>query len=579
MKILLIAPESYYLPVGLAFISASLKRGGHEVDTCYIGQHDEFLGRQGERFDFIATGGMSSQLHIMRTARDIAREYGCKFVCGGPIISADPLTMARLIRPDYAVVGEGETTILELLKCLESGGELDAVQGVIYQKDGDFVKTPERVDFPPIDAIPRPDLDGFGFAERLDRARPFDVYYLDLFDNPRDYPLITSRTCPFSCTFCFQPENRKYRVRDLDDVIDELRDVVFKYRINVVTIVDELFHAKNSRLIEFCEKFKAFRETVPWDLRWSCQARVAHMTEELLDKMSDSGCFMISYGIESYSETVLKSMRKNIKPEMIDSVIPATLRRGISVQGNFIFGDTAETLDTAQETLDYWRAHPEYGIVLYHLLPVPGSAIYHLARKKGLLPDLDDFLINRYFAPQNLTSMSYLDYMEMRRRVLRHELLFTKWQAPLRISRTSVEVRCSHCSAVNHYRNCENNPLFFHTMTYCRSCRLRYFIGSAPYRAYAQIVGHLVFHVYLYIAYLHAFPLLRAAYRSVRRFFRGDWGDRKTAASLGLPLPAASAPEVGGTTAIPLRELASSRRRGGIDVKAMREASRIKSNV
>ena len=80
MKILLIAPESYYLPVGLAFISAFLKEGGHDVDACYIGEHDQYLKNGVERYDFIGTGGMSSQLRVVKSIREIASNYGCKFI-------------------------------------------------------------------------------------------------------------------------------------------------------------------------------------------------------------------------------------------------------------------------------------------------------------------------------------------------------------------------------------------------------------------------------------------------------------------------------------------------------------------
>lgn len=509
MKILLIAPDSYYLPVGMAYISAALKRAGHAVDACYYGRHSDFLARSGNRYDFIGSGGMSSQLAVMRRIRQIAADHRAGFICGGPIISADPAVMAEMIGIDYGVVGEGEETIVELFECLERGDEPGEIAGLVYRNGGQYVQTAPRTKFGDINALPRPDLESFGYAERLDLARPTDVYYLDIFDHPREYPLITSRSCPFSCTFCFQPEGRRYRVRDIDDVMNEIREAVFKYRINIVSVYDELFHAKDARLIEFCDKFKALRETVPWDVRWLCQARVTRMTDALLEKMAGSGCFMISYGIESYSRTILKSMRKKITPEQIDKAVAATLAHGISVQGNFLFGDPEETIETAQETLDYWRTHQNYGIVLYWVIPIPGSAIHRYAQKNNLLGDLEDFLLNRYYKPVNLTGMSNRDFYEVRRRVFQHKMLYVDWQTPIKATSTSIKIECPHCHSVMHYKNYPNNTYRFQAMFYCRSCRRRFY-GAAPlFKRYAQIIGRTMLNPWVYRLYVEVYEFIR----------------------------------------------------------------------
>lgn len=526
MKILLIQPESYYLPVGMAFISASLKRAGHVVDTCHVGKHEKFLiGGEG-RYDFIGTGATSSQLRPVRDVLKIARDYGCKFLCGGPIISADPLVMAKMVGVDYGVIGEGEDTVVELLACLDQGKEPTDVRGIVYLKDKKYVMTPPRLKEPDMDTLPKPDLDGFDYPRLLDEATPHDVYYLDCHDYPREYPLITSRTCPFGCTFCFQPENRTYRVRDIDDVIEELREVVLKYRINIVTIYDELFHARDERLVEFSEKFKIFRETIPWEIGWSCQARVSRMTDELLATMRDSGCYMISYGIESYSEKVLDSMNKRIKREKIDNVVSSTIRHGMSVQGNFIFGDLAETVDTAQETLDYWEAHQDYGIVLYNLIPIPGARVHHVARERGLLGDLEDFLLNRYYEPINLTSMETYEYLEMRRRVFVSKLTYTgvKAQRPIKTGKRMLKVKCPHCEAENTYKNFPLSTfrIAFQTMTYCRSCRRRFYTVSMVYRVYAFVVCFVLRNVKIYNVYNKAYLHLRPIYRAIRNLVRGD---------------------------------------------------------
>lgn len=521
MKILLVAPDTSYLPLGMAFISASMKRSGHDVDCCYYGDHPSYLRRDGNRYDFIGSGGMSSQLVVMRRIRSIAVDHGAGFLCGGVIISADTEKMSALIglrEGDYGIVGEGELTVVELLAGLSRQENLDHIEGLVFYRDGRYIQTPPRYHHPDINSLPRPDIESFGYERRLDAARPSDVYYMDIFDHPREYPLVTSRTCPFSCTFCYQPSRRKYRVRDLDDVFVELEESVHRYRINLVGIYDELFHLRDDRLLDFCRRFEAFRKTVPWDIRWSCQARVTNITDEILAAMAKSGCFGISYGIESASQPILDSMRKKISFEQIDRVVSATIRHGISVQGNFLFGDIEETIDTAQQTLDYWKTHPDYGIVLYWIIPVPGSSVYHYAMEHGYLGDLEDFLINRYFMPVNFTKLSDSAFYEIGRRVFQYKMLYIRWQ--LRKSRTedSVTFDCPFCDSENIYKNYNNSRFYFQSMFYCRQCRRRFYGADRVYRLYAWIMGHIMFVWPMYRFYVSVNYVLRRVKKKLRHW-------------------------------------------------------------
>ena len=130
---------------------------------------------------------------------------------------------------------------------------------------------------------------------------------------------------------------------------------------------------------------------------------------------------------------------------------------------------------------------------------------------------------------------------------------------------------------MNDYKNSEFKPLFFHTMAYCRSCRRRFYAASALYRAYAYVVGHAVFNVDVYIAYLGAYNGLRTVYHALKRFRREGWSSLKPAVPMEPTLPASNDGTV--ASAFPLRTLTTSGRFRDIDVKVMREESKIKSNV
>ena len=111
------------------------------------------------------------------------------------------------------------------------------------------------------------------------------------------------------------------------------------------------------RLLEFCDGIKKLKSEISWDLKWSPQLTVHSVDGDLLKIMKEAGCELISYGFESFSPIVLKSMGKPITPQQIDNAIKETLKAKIAIQANFIFGDIAETKETAEETLNYWKNH------------------------------------------------------------------------------------------------------------------------------------------------------------------------------------------------------------------------------
>ena len=138
MKLLLVAPRDWYFPVGLSYIAAALKEAGHEVHCCYADSQDDLAALEGGQYDFLCTGGMCVHLAQLETAISAAKQAGVKVVVGGNIVTSEPELMSRALDVDYAVIGQGEETIVELLDCIERNGILDEVAGIGYFSDGDL---------------------------------------------------------------------------------------------------------------------------------------------------------------------------------------------------------------------------------------------------------------------------------------------------------------------------------------------------------------------------------------------------------------------------------------------------------
>jgi anaerobic magnesium-protoporphyrin IX monomethyl ester cyclase len=374
MKVLQVVPryirntgEFYHLPLGLGYIAAIAEQEGHEVHALNLNSlgpdHNDPLREKLRAFkpDMVTTGSLSAFGGKVRDIVQIAREEApdALTVIGGGMLGGDPEPVMRMTGAHVGVIGEGEDSFREVLRTHQGSGDFAAVDGLIFRSDrrsdaGALVRNKPRAAITALDDLPWPNYDLMGFAAEIDRQRCNDVYIFQSQpdSNPRSIDMITSRSCPFSCTFCFHPAGKVYRERDLEKFFEELAFYKEKYRINTVQIVDELFSLRRDRLHEFCERME------PLGLQWLVQLHVNSADRETLAKMERSGCTFISYGIESMDPTVLVSMKKKAKVERVDASLRMTQEARIGIQGNLIFGDTVETVETANNTLKWWARNP-----------------------------------------------------------------------------------------------------------------------------------------------------------------------------------------------------------------------------
>lgn len=259
-------------------------------------------------------------------------------------------------------------------------------------------------------------------------------------------------------------------MRSLDAVMAEIKYLVDKYHANEMTLADEMFAYNKERIYEFCKKIK------PFGIRWQVQLRVNVIDKDLLAAMKDAGCHRISYGFESGSKKVLKSMKKGVHITMIENAIRWTSEIGMTIQGNFIFGDPAETLETMMETIRFRRKFRTINFGFGLIIPYPGTILYKNLKEKGEFTDLVEFYKNPSSVfnsfPLNMTSLSPVDFRFMCRKVsLEGKISFIpgKVLASKKIdSNTSIiDFQCPNCS--EKHRNCKvdvNGKLIF----ICKKC-------------------------------------------------------------------------------------------------------------
>jgi len=491
MRVLCIAPRSvektgqfYDFPLGLCAVSASLKAAGHDVACANLNHTDEpvekAVARLVRRTEPLAvlTGGLSVHYGQIKAILEAARAVrpDVLTVAGGGLVSSEPELVSADLRLDAGVVGEGELTAVELLRAWEREEDPGRVPGLVLTAGG-VRRTAARKPVDDLNVLPPPDYDGFEVETFLDWQRPGDGYYLYPCDKPRLLPVISSRSCPFDCTFCYHPLGRKYRVRDLDVLFAEIAGYVARYELNMVAVLDELFAANRQRMLAFCDRI------APLSVRWIAQLRVDAVDAATLSRLKEAGLFYISYGLESASEPILKSMRKKITVPMIDRALEATRECGIGIQGNFLYGDPAETPALAAETLAWTRDHPRYQINSAPVVPYPGSALYALCLERGLIPDRLDNL-KRGCPPVNMTAMNQEEidaiHLEIARNTVEGRLMANVgsvvrqgFDTVKNAALYAVEATCPHCGSTCRYANFHCETLHPFKLA-CRACNQRF---------------------------------------------------------------------------------------------------------
>lgn len=487
-EILLVVPryvplkrQSYYeFPLGMAYVSSCLSQAGHSVSVVNLNQGGEECYERlakvvaSQQPKLVLTGGLSAHYQQIRRLVTVVRELSPEtlIVAGGGVVTASPKLMFDYIGPDFIIMGEGELTAVELADQLlgRVSIELDAIDGIGYRKeDGNLFLTNPRSPIMDLDSLPFPDLEGFGIEEYLSLQQPNDNLYLYISDHPRFYPIISSRGCPYNCTFCYHPLGQKYRSRSVANFIAEIEYVISRYDVRNIAIFDELLACNRERLFEICNRIKELSRPV----QWMCQLRVDFIDEELLRAMKEAGCFIVSYGFESASDEVLQSMKKFISKEQIDRALRLTRAAGIGIQGYFIFGDPAETLETAHETLTFWKSNSDYHITLGYIRPYPGSVLWKTELRKSGLDELS-FLEKCVYDPPNMSRLSPKEWFSLQKEVqgaLMDNNHFGEFISGYKQESggESMTIRCLHCGGIVEYRNFNQRILGVFKLA-CRLC-------------------------------------------------------------------------------------------------------------
>ena len=395
-------------PLGLLSIAAYLEREGHEVfvldclgpgDSLSNDAHvQSILDKDPHMIGFSATtsgflDGYDLALRIK------ARRPHIKTVFGGVHISAlGSALLDKFTAIDFLCLGEGEVTLAELA----SGASPAHIKGIAY-RDGDRpVQNEPRSQLPDLDDLPFPAYEKLhGFPKG---------YNLPLFSyiHTPGATMVTSRGCPYQCSFCDRSVFRRgYRYNSAAYIYAHAAYLRKRFGVRHVNIYDDLFTTHRNRIAEFC----ALLISKPLKMQFNCAVRVGHCDDELLEMLKAAGFLQLSLGIETGDETQMAIHKPGVHLEAVRDTVRRIQAKGLRAKGLFMMGLPGETRNSILKTTKFALSLGLDDMNMSKFTPFHGAPLWDSIENEGMLHE--DWrqmnCLNFVFVPNSIGSKEVLE--------------------------------------------------------------------------------------------------------------------------------------------------------------------------
>ena len=404
LKILLISPmynSSIVAPcLGLGYLASALKKNGHDV--LILDGLREKIEYNPSEWDIVGVSAMSTYFPECIEEVKKAKSYGLKTIIGGPHIICDPIQSLIDSGADYAAIGEGERTMTQLAAGLPPA----QVDGLAYWNNGKVVQSKQsdtmigetesgattflmkenmytlqvgklKRDFQlNIDDFGRPDWSSID-----PRTYPVAPHGMIAHAHPIA-PIITTRGCPYSCTYCSAPitAGKRMRYRDPKNVVDEIEMLINDFGVKEIQIEDDNFTLNRKHCITICEEILKRGIKVLWSLPNG--VRIDKLDKEMLLLFKKAGCVSMALGIESANQRILDMIKKELNQEIVKKVVQDVADVGIETVGFFMIGFPTETKQEIENTINFALELPLTRAIFAKVTPLPGTELFDLWEEK-----------------------------------------------------------------------------------------------------------------------------------------------------------------------------------------------------
>ena len=395
MRILLIRPPvstfNVSPPIGLGYLATALRQAGHSVKILDSTRTDMTLEqfrsylKQDRAYDLYGIQTYSCEVHIVRQCLQMIRNEIPEAVriIGGAHPSGAISCLDEIPEADFAFQGEAEISLPRFCEVLAAGSaDWSSVPGLLWRENGSIRSTPryaepvlDKLGFPAWDLI---DPRSYPAAPHGGFARKFPVA-----------PLIISRGCPYSCTFCGTKNvtGMKMRYRSPENVIQEIRLLQNEFGVREIHVEDDNFSAVRREVKKFCEAMIQEKMDIPWYC--TSGLRLDLIDAEVAGLLRKAGCYTATIAIESASQRTLNHMKKNLDLAKVPKQIRILRDAGFHLNALFILGYPTETREDIEETIRFAMSLDVQGAQFSNFLPIPGTEAYEFVKQRGEIEDLD----------------------------------------------------------------------------------------------------------------------------------------------------------------------------------------------
>ncbi len=422
MKVLLISPSTgkedqqvarvRKEPLGACYISAFLRKNGHFTRVIdQFDKSDNQVLNEVKSFqpDIVGFSTMTYNYPdgILLAERIKQENKNIPIIFGGSHASGVPEIVKEKVI-DFAVIGEGEKTTLELINFLqEKNNDFEKIKGISFLKNNKVIITPSRPRIKNLDSLPFPDRSNLPMKK-------YKGYGLKYPYNRNNLATIHSaRGCRYSCTFCSSVVTWKgdWFARSAKNVVDEMEHLINDYKINDIFFADEDFMKDKNRIYEICDEI--IRRKI--SISWTCFSKITDIEHNLLKRMKEAGCTGPMVGIESMNDETLKKIAKKITTNDIKDAVKIMNEEGMITWGTYMIGYPWETFEELNSGLKKLKKLKVDYIYLAFITPFPGTPFYNQCKKDNLI-NTDDF--RQYDCTRTVlkTPLPQCDYYKMRRK-------------------------------------------------------------------------------------------------------------------------------------------------------------------
>lgn len=404
-------------PVGLGYIATAIKNAGFsfdllDIDGYRLSESDVENGIKKKKYDVVCMGCIVTGYKIIKELAALIGEHQphVKIIVGNSVATSIVDTLLTHTGVNIAVMGEGDETIVDLLRAIDEGRALETVRGICFLENGMIVRTPLRPQIKNISDMPLLDFSIFDIELYIENSRNSAKDPLPIpREKVRALPVNTARGCISKCTFCYHNfYGSPYRPRTSKSIINEIKHSIETYRVNYIFFWDELTFYSKAQALEMAQEILDNELHFYWTA--TCRADLFTDDEDtqIIYKMKEAGCLGMSYSLESADRQILKVMHKHITTEQFSRQTYLFHEAGLPVWTSLVLGYPEETPLTIRETFDCCiknRIYPSAG----YLLPQPGSPMYAYALRHGYIKDEEEYLMklgDRQDLRLNMTGMS-----------------------------------------------------------------------------------------------------------------------------------------------------------------------------